>query len=338
MAVVGDRHGRVKRELLVRLLDNAVPALLHGAKRFTYAEGYAGSGRSAVAALRVFAEFADRLRGRRLTVVLAGGDPATLPARLDATRAELGLPAQIQVTTVSGDCDDHLVPALRAAGAFGAPLLAYLDAAGSAGSALPGYDMIAALAAGRRADVLVALDPAVLTAGADLDRFFGSTDWRASSALPDTERYPYLVTRYREALERTGLDLVVHVELVDDSGASQLLFFATAVEKSLDRFKDTLWAVDEFAGVRYRDPRDHDHALLDISLDPHLGPLRRALLERVRADGECPAAALRRFTRTETIYRAEDAFRAIGGLVSAGRVSRQPERGRLTADTIIRAR
>jgi three-Cys-motif partner protein len=333
MAVAGDRHGRVKRELLVRLLDNAVPALLHGAKRFTYAEGYAGSGRSAVAALRVFAEFADRLRGRRLTVVLAGGDP-TLPARLDTARAELGLPAQIQVTAVSGDCEDHLVPALRAAGAFGAPLLAYLDA----GSAPPGYDMIAALAAGRRADVLVALDPAVLTAGTELDRFFGSTEWRGGVALPADERYPYLVTRYREALERTGLDLVAHVELVDDSGASQLLFFATAVEKSLDRFKDTLWAVDEFAGVRYRDPRDHDHALLDISLDPHLGPLRRALLERVRADGECPAADLRRFTRTETIYRAEDAFRAIGALVSAGRVSRQPERGRLTADTIIRAR
>ncbi len=337
MAVVGDRHGRVKRELLVRLLDNAVPALLHGAKRFTYAEGYAGSGRSAVAALRVFAEFADRLRGRRLTVVLAGGDP-TLPARLDTARADLGLPAQIQVTTVSGDGEDHLVPALRAAGAFGAPLLAYLDA----GSAPPGYDMIAALAAGRRADVLVALDPAVLTAGstgdADLDRFFGSTGWRDGAALPVDDRYPYLVTRYRQALERTGLDLVAHVELVDDSGASQLLFFATAAEKSLDRFKDTLWAVDEFAGVRYRDPRDRDHALLDISLDPHLGPLRRALLERIRADGECPAAALRRFTRTDTIYRAEDAFRAIGGLVSAGRVSRQPERGRLTADTIIRAR
>jgi three-Cys-motif partner protein len=334
MAVAGDRYGRVKRELLVRLLDNAVPALLHGAKRFTYAEGYAGSGRSAVAALRVFAEFADRLRGRRLTVVLAGGDPAALPARLDRARAELGLPAQIQITTVSGDCDDHLVPALRAAGAFGAPLLAYLDA----GSAPPAYDTIAALAAGRRADVLVALDPAVLRAGTDLDRFFGSTDWHGGTALPVDERYPYLVTRYRQALERTGLDLVAHVEMVDDSGASQLLFFATAVEKSLDLFKDTLWAVDEFAGVRYRDPRDHDHALLDISLDPHLGPLRRALLDRVRADGECPAAALRRFTRTETIYRAEDAFRAIGGLVSAGRVSRQPERGRLTAETIIRAR
>src|SRR5205814_1106605 len=84
---------------------------------------------------------------------------------------------------------------------------------------------------GRRADVLVALDPAVLTTGADLDRFFGSTGWRDSATLPDTERYPYLVTRYREALERTGLDLVTHVELVDDSGASQLLFFATAVEK-----------------------------------------------------------------------------------------------------------
>jgi hypothetical protein len=319
----GDRHGKVKRELLVRLLNDAVPALLHGAKRFTYAEGYAGSGRSSVAALRVFAEFADRLRGRRLTVVLAGADPDALPARLASARGGAGLPAQVQVSVVTGGCDDDLVPALRAAGAFGAPILAYLDAAGATP---PGYDTIAAIAAGRRTDVLLALDPAALPAPAE------------AAGLPADERYPYLVTRYREALGRTGLDQVAHVELVDDGGTAQLLFFATASDRSLDRFKDALWAVDEFAGVRYRDPRDHDHALLDISLDPHLGPLRRALLERVRATGECPAAQLRRFTRTETIYRAEDAFRALGGLVSAGRVSRQPERGRLTADTIIRSR
>src|SRR5262249_31393096 len=163
MAPPGERHDKVKRELLVRLLDDAVPALPHGAKRFTYAEGYAGSGRSSVAALRVFAEFADRLRGRRLAVVLTGADPDALPARLAWAGGGPGRPAQVQVSVVAGGCDDELVPALRAAGAFGAPILAYLDAVGATP---PGYDTIAAIAAGRRTDVLLALDPTALPAPA----------------------------------------------------------------------------------------------------------------------------------------------------------------------------
>ncbi|HEV7899143.1 MAG TPA: hypothetical protein VGP31_15010 [Planosporangium sp.] len=340
----------VKRELLVRLLDSTVPAL-HGG--FTYAEGYAGAGAgpepSAVAALRVFGEFADRLRGP-LAVVLVGADRDRLNAlceRVTRARAEIDLPERVRVDAVPGDCDTHLVPALRRADAFGAPVLAYLDAVGASP---PGYDTLAQLTAGHHADVLIALDPGALLAPVDGpadkpagepavaagDRLYGPAAWRAAADLPAADRYPYLVTCYRSALGHAGLALVSHVELVDDDGHAQLLFFATASATRLDRFKDELWAVDEFAGVRYRDPRDRDHALLDISLEPHLGPLRRALLDRVEAAGECPAGELRHYTRTETMYRAQDAFHAIGGLVTAGKVSRQPERGRLTAGTVIR--
>jgi three-Cys-motif partner protein len=346
MGRAGAAHGAVKRELLVRLLDSAAPALVHGGG-FTYAEGYAGAtaGRepSAIAALRVFGEFADRLRGR-IAVVLVGADADRLDAlsdRIAAVRVEIGLPAGVRVDAVPGSCDDELVPALRRADAFGAPILTYLDAAGAPP---PGYDTVAQVAAGDRTDVLIALDPAALTAAADQpdagagDHLFGPGAWRAAADLPAADRYPYLVTCYRTALGRAGLGLVTHVELVDDGGYAQLLFFATASDTSLDRFKDELWAVDEFAGVRYSDPRDHDHALLDISLEPHLGPLRRALVDRVEVTGGCPAEELRRYTRTETIYRAQDAFRALGGLVAAGRLGRDPQRGRLTAGTVIRPR
>jgi three-Cys-motif partner protein len=339
---VGAVHGTVKRELLVRLLDSQAPALVHGG--FTYAEGYAdgtaGQEPSAIAALRVFGEFADRLRGR-IAVVLVGADPDRLDAlsrRIARVRVELGLPARVRVDAVPGGCDSELLPALRRADAFGGPILAYLDAAGRSP---PGYDTVAQLAAGGHTDLLIALDPDALTGPVDApdpaaaDRLFGPGAWRAAADLPAGERYPYLVTCYRRALARAGLGLVTHVELVDDGGYAQLLFFATASDLRLDRFKDELWAVDEFAGVRYRDPRDHDHALLDISLEPHLGPLRRALLDRVEATGGCPAEQLRRFTRTETVYRAQDAFRALGGLVAAGRLSRDPPRGRLTANTTI---
>jgi hypothetical protein len=367
MSPAGAAHRAVKRELLVRFLDSAVPVLLHGA-RFTYAEGYAvahhGGEPSAVAALRVLSEFTDRLRGRRVTVVLVGADPdaSGLLDRVTAVRDELGLPAQVGIDVAAGGCDEALLPALRQAGAFGAPIIAYLDAAGagppgrgtsaglagqgtSAGpagegtSAGPGYDTVAALAAGRRADVLIALDPATLARG---EHLFGPTPG-ASGAGGDADqrkadrRYADLVTRYREALRRIGLSQVTHAELVDGSGYAQLIFFATASDRSFDHFKDALWAVDEFAGVRYRDPRDPEHTLLDISLDPHLGPLRRALLERVRGGGERPAAELRDYTRAETMYRAEDAFPALAGLISAGRLERQPQRGRLTPSTVVRA-
>ncbi len=49
---------------------------------------------------------------------------------------------------------------------------------------------------------------------------------------------------------------------------AQLLVFATTSGKSLEGFKDALWAVDEYAGVRYRDPGDPERHLIDISLTP----------------------------------------------------------------------
>ncbi|GAA1819043.1 hypothetical protein HC028_17715 [Planosporangium flavigriseum] len=302
---VSAAHETVKRELLVRLLDSVVSGL-HGG--FTYAEGYA-TGRSAgatacpeasaIAALRVLGEFADRLRGP-VSVVLVGEDGD----RLDALREQLArvlaeLPA-VSVATVAGDCDSALVPALERADALGAPLFAYLDATGARP---PGYETVARVGAGHHADVLVAVDPAD--------------------------------PLYSGELRRAGLTRVAHVELVDDDGYAQILLFATGTDTGLDRFKDELWSVDEFAGVRYRDPRDPDHELLDISLEPHLGPLRRALVDRVAATGGCPAGELRDYTRTTTIYRAADALRALTGLVAAGRLSREPERGRLTAKTVI---
>ena len=76
--------------------------------------------------------------------------------------------------------------------------------------------------------------------------------------------------------------------------------------------------------------------LLDISLEAHLGPLKRALLARVRGNGPCQVADLREFTRTGTIYRAADATRALTALLSAGALAREPERGRLAADTLVR--
>jgi hypothetical protein len=287
----------VTRELLVRYLDTWTPAALHGARRATFAQAWAGPADIglAEAALRVFAEFSDRLRGRRLAVVLVAPETGELTARLDAVQAELGTPAELGVHAVAGDPAERVAVALKAAGAPGAPLLAYLD-----GGAAPA---VQAVAAGRPAELIL-----VAPAGG----------WAA----------------HRQALRDAGFSLTAGVELVE-GGDSRLVAFATRTAKSLEAFKNSLWAVDEYAGVRYRDPGDPERHLLDISLNPHPGPLRRELLAHLDATGPASVVELRHFTLTETIYRAADTVRVLTVLLAAGAVTRDPERGRLSGDVVI---
>jgi hypothetical protein len=111
--------------------------------------------------------------------------------------------------------------------------------------------------------------------------------------------------------------------------------FATTSGKSLESFKEALWAVDEFAGVRLRDPADPERHLIDISLSPHPGPLRRELLAHLAEVGSATVTELRTFTLTDTVYRAADATRVLHALVDSGAVTRRPEHGRLGGDVEI---
>jgi hypothetical protein len=295
----------LKREVLVRHLETWAPAALHRARRATYLHGYADGdgGALAEAALRVFAEQSDLVRGRELTVVAVGDDMSTVAARLGAVPAAAGL----SVHTVGGGTPERLAVALAAAGAGRVPLLGFLDA--SAATAPPGPATVAALAAGKPAEALLVLAPGAVTD----------------------------VAAYRAELRDAGFPLVAAVELATGEGPGELLVLATTAGKSLEAFKETLWAVDEFAGVRYRDPGDPDRHLIDISLTPHPGPLRRELLGRLGAVGEATVTELRTYALTETVYRAADATRVLQSLVSAGAVTRRPEQGRLGGDVVIAA-
>jgi hypothetical protein len=295
----------LKREVLVRHLETWAPAALHRARRAIYAHGYADAdgGALAEAALRVFAEQSDLVRGRELTMVAIGDDVTAVAARLAAPDAAAGLTVQ----TISGGTDERLGVALKAVGAARVPLLGFLDATAAGGPPAPAT--IAALAAGKPAETLL-----VLTA----------------DAVPD-------VDVYRTELRDAGFPLAAAVELVDASGAGQLMVFATGLGKSLEAFKETLWAVDEFAGVRYRDPGDPERHLIDISLNPHPGPLRRELLQHLTAVGEATVTELRTYALTETVYRAADATRVVQALLTAGSVTRRPEHGRLGGDVVIAA-
>jgi hypothetical protein len=302
-ATAGTSHDTVIRELLVRYLDSCAPAALHSARRMTYAQAYGcGVDPSGVAALRVFGEFADLLQRRRLDLVYVEDDPARrglLADRLASTAAQLGLPQRCRVHTGAA----MLLPGLTEAGAFGAPIVGFLDAAGRPE---PDRETLAAIASDPGGELLVVLDGGPATAAG-----------------------------FRQRLREAGFALVVSVDLVDGPGTVRPLFFATSTDRHFDVVKEALWAVDEYAGVRYRDPADPEQALLDISLTPNIGPLRRLLLDQVRRHGESSVTDLRRYARAETVFRPADTARALHSLVTSGTVGRRPDHGRLGAETVI---
>lgn len=308
-------HTAIKRELLVRLLDAWLPAALHGARRATYLDAYATAD-SVAAALGVVTEFGDLLARRRLGLVLvaADGDDLGLTAEVALVRRQLAPPPGAAMQIVPAAPGGGL-PTLRMPSG---PLLGILDAAG-AGAAVPEPADVAALVAGARTQALIALDRAAL------DRPAGNGVDAVAAA----------VEQYRRALRGSGPALVACVELVAGDGRAEVLLFRTPTARGLEGFKDALWAVDEYAGVRFRDPRDPGHALLDISLNPHPGPLRRALLGRLAATGAQTVADLRQYALAETVYRAGDVVPVLTAMANAGAVRREPARGRLTADALI---
>jgi hypothetical protein len=284
-----DPHLAVKREVLVRYLDAWTSAALRSNRGATYVES--GGSDFVVDAFRVFGEFADRLAGHHLDMVIVGATADSAVLR------QLGEPpAGLSVRSVADPGN------LTVAG----PMLAHLDLVEDSTFAEPDvWRLVASPVPGGAREVLL--------------------------TLPAAEQ----VMEYRRRLGAVGLAQTVAVELVADDGRTQLLVFATGDSRHLATFKNELWAADEFAGIRYRDPRDAERTLVDISLTPHLLPLRRVLLAELARRGRCTVAELQRHTLLETIYRPADAIGALTSEASAGAISREPEKGRLTPRTLV---
>ena len=305
-------HTAIKRELLVRLLDAWLPMALHGTRRATYLDAYA-TGQSVAAALGVVAEFPDLLARRRLSVVLvaADGDELALTADVAAVRrrrrhAGRGVgtdraAAARRWPTAPGDAGRRPAARLPRRGRVAA----------TAGRPEP---TLADLLTGARTQALVALD--------------------ATAFAP--ERPAEAIERYRAALAGVGPGSVACVELVATDDRAEMLLFRTPTPRALEIFKDALWAVDEYAGVRFRDPRDPGpRAARHLAAARTPGPLRRALLGHLAGAGARTVADLRRYALAETVYRAADVVPVLTAMVAAGAVRRDPAKGRLTADAVI---
>jgi hypothetical protein len=328
----------VTRELLVRHLDAWTPAVLHGHRRATYCEAFADVASAAgdapaEAAVRVFGEFTDLLADHELTMVLAGSDRRRLAAalrRLRSVAIEIGCSSGLALHPVDGV--PGLVAELVAAGAHGCPVFLFFDEyAHTAGRPEPGpsrpaahtratrvgpqewFDVVAEVAAFRDSELLLAVSSSTLDCPA----------WSVGSLVG--------------MLGSSGLRFLCLAELVDTHGDVELLVFATASAKRLEMFKGELWALDEYAGIRYRDPNDPEHTLLDISLDPPLGPLKRSLQRHLLDHGPSTVAQLREYALRQTLYRPADATRAVQALVAGGTARRTPTGGRLAPGTEIAA-
>src|SRR5690242_7747312 len=94
-----DPHTTVTRELLVRYLDAWTPVVLRSHRRATYVE--AGRDDFAAAALRVFGEFADRIAGHELDVVIL----RAIADSLTAVLSELGAPPGLSLRTIEDPTD-----------------------------------------------------------------------------------------------------------------------------------------------------------------------------------------------------------------------------------------
>ena len=292
----------VKRELLVRQIGTWLPATLRRSRRATLAMAYGGpAGSAAEAGLRALSEYADLLRGCRLAVLVLAAPDDDLPVRLGAAQAVL--PAEVSVHLVPGDIA-RLPVALKAAGAAGAPLLAYLDA--GSGPA-PSAGILAAVAAGRPAEVLLALGASA----------------RVGLA-------------HRDALAEVGLSLVADVELVAEQPTEpELMVFGTSSGRRLDAFKDAMWAIGGPADVRYRDPGDPGGELMEILPGRYADALRRNILARLAAVGRSSVTELRQFTAAHTAFPAADVNRVLDALLAAGLVTRTPADGRLSGEVVI---
>lgn len=276
----------------MRYLDAWTPIVLRSHRRATYID--ASRDAFAAAALRVFGEFADRIAGHELDVVILRAPTESLATVL----TELGQPPGLSLRSVQD------LGSLTVAG----PMLAHLDiVAGSVLDEAALWRLVDRLAPGKAREVLLTLPQAG----------------------------PEQVIDYRARLREAGLPQVVAVELADGRGQVQLLLFATGDAKHLSRFKDELWAADEFAGIRYRDPHDPQHTPIDISLSPQLHHLRDALLAELGLRGRCTVADLQQHTERETIYRPADTVRALTSSAGAGTITRDPEKGRMSPRTVV---
>ena len=213
------------------MLDAWTPAALHGHKRVTYVEDPPGE--SALAAARVFGEFADKMRGRAFTMVHRR--PRTSSAARTVLE-EYGSPAGLTVHPLDGPVLD----ALRDAHAMGAPIFAWFDGPTPT-------EVLSTVAAIKGAEILLgsaaATVEAVPTCGRPgCARPPGST-WSTSPAPPSRSSSPPPPTsRWRSSRTNSGRWTSTPVIRLRDPGDAEGTLLDIRVQPNLAPLRRALAA------------------------------------------------------------------------------------------------
>ncbi|MFC7650380.1 three-Cys-motif partner protein TcmP [Streptosporangium lutulentum] len=257
----------------------------------------------------------------------------------DATTQYGNVPEGMRIEFRNDRCADTLLSALDAVKAMNTPIFAFLDSWG--GPDIP-LDVARAIAGVPSSEVLVTFGTRFLmqfgkaeTHQAAGDQAFGGPSWRKVWDLPSDKKKSFLVSTYRESLKAAGFRYVLSFEMLGEGGHDLHLVYGTTNALGLEKMKEAMWKVDPIRGVNYRDPRDPDQLSLEFSFNPDTGPLRRAILEEL-TKGERTLAQLREFALLETVYRPPQATTVVRDLLGRGLVERDPVRGQLSADKVIR--
>lgn len=349
-----DAHTQAKHAILRGYLEAWLPILLQGHFRgVTYADGFAGSGiytggepGSPLVALEAFfghrGLFSLHSPVNVLCVEKDGRRAGELGRQIDAALSGrlAPRPQGLRVEVQPGDCAEVLVPLLGAAGAFGKPILAFLDSFG--GPDVP-FTLLGRIATNPSSEVIVTFGTSFLTRFGGMeqhaeagDATFGDDDWRAVAEQLPQEKKSFLVTSYRQALVSAGFAYTLVFELVDESGHPLFLVFGTGSPKGLKVMKDAMWKVDPIEGVRYRDPRDPVQELLEFDFKPTTGDLRRMIEEKLRTGGPASIEQLRDFALFETVHRPEHVLPVLKQMFGKGRLDRTPGMGQLSKDVVVR--
>ncbi|MGK5554684.1 three-Cys-motif partner protein TcmP [Actinomadura kijaniata] len=347
-----DPHTLAKHELLRRYLEAWYPIQMQRPEvpGVTYIEGFAGPGiynhgepGSPVIAAKVFLrrrKFLDQ--GKKLTMAFI----EEKAGRLERLKQEMAkavadfepLPATFRTHYQRGECGSIVTSVLQRPRRDRGPVLAFLDSFG--GPDVP-FQLPRTIAQIPSSEVLITFGTNFLTRFGDTDAHqasgdeaFGSTEWRQVHALASRDKKPFLVTTYRNALQKAGFRYVVSFEMFDETGADLHLVFGTSSRTGLEKMKDAMWKIDPVRGVHFRDPRDPGQMTLDFVPDPELGPLRH-FLHTALGRGSRTVSQLKELALLETVYRPPHVTKALRHMLDHQLIAKHPTHGQLANTTRV---
>ena len=353
-------HTKAKHALYEQYLRKWMPIMVRGwGANITYAEGFAGPGiyldgspGSPVLAVRTLVsdpQIRTKVRRGGIRFVFVDRDQRCIdilePELAKATRpvALADLPDHgIHLVVERGDCEPDLPRLLTQESAWNRPILAVLDTWGGSVS----FELVKRIADNPSSEVIITMQPQYFSRFASVDedghgdRVFGTSAWRDVVRQPSEFKDRWLLQRYRDTIKAAGFGFVLDFELIDRRGQSLFLVFGTTHRKGLIKMKEAMWEVDDVAGVGYRDPRDPNQEALPIEVEPNTAPLKRLILDRLRALPERRTAIhrLRAFALYRTVYKESQAMAVVREMVGDGQLVRgdgEPTSSGLTLNHVV---